>query len=96
LGFKKISIYFLIFYVTIEKNTKNWYNYNRKKERIETCHEKGSRIQKVTTRRNKRKKGRKKEEMKILFMGTPDFAKASLEKIYEDGFNIIRSCNKPR
>ncbi len=32
---------------------------------------------------------------KILFMGTPDFAKVSLEEIYNAGFEIIRSCNKP-
>ena len=33
--------------------------------------------------------------MNILFMGTPDFAEACLEKLYNDGFNIIRSCDKP-
>lgn len=32
--------------------------------------------------------------MNILFMGTPDFAEASLSKIYEEGFNIVRCCNK--
>ncbi len=32
----------------------------------------------------------------ILFMGTPDFAKASLEKLYDAGFNIVRSCHKSR
>jgi len=31
----------------------------------------------------------------ILFMGTPDFAKASLEKLYVAGYQISRSCNKP-
>lgn len=31
----------------------------------------------------------------ILFMGTPDFAKLSLEKLYNAGYNIVRSCNKP-
>lgn len=34
--------------------------------------------------------------MKIVFMGTPDFAKASLEKIYNEGHEIIRSYNKSR
>ena len=32
--------------------------------------------------------------MDILFMGTPDFAKTSLEKLYNAGFNIVRSCDK--
>lgn len=32
----------------------------------------------------------------ILFMGTPDFAKASLEKLYSAGYNILRCCNKLR
>ncbi len=31
---------------------------------------------------------------KIVFMGTPDFAKISLEALYNEGFNIIRGCNK--
>ncbi len=30
----------------------------------------------------------------ILFMGTPDFAKICLEKLYDSGFNIVRCCNK--
>jgi len=33
---------------------------------------------------------------KILFMGTPDFAKDSLEALYNSGFDIVRSCNKNR
>lgn len=33
---------------------------------------------------------------KIIFMGTPDFAKTSLEALYNNGFEIVRSCNKPR
>lgn len=32
---------------------------------------------------------------KIVFMGTPDFAKVSLEALYNAKFDIIRSCNKP-
>ncbi len=32
----------------------------------------------------------------ILFMGTPDFAESSLAKLYDAGYNIVRSCNKPR
>ncbi len=31
---------------------------------------------------------------KIVFMGTPDFAKTSLEALYNTGFEIIRSCDK--
>ena len=30
----------------------------------------------------------------ILFMGTPDFARDSLDKLYNEGFNIVRCCNK--
>ena len=33
--------------------------------------------------------------MKILFMGTPDFAKASLEKIYNAGYEIIGVVTNP-
>lgn len=33
---------------------------------------------------------------KILFMGTPDFAKISLEALYNARFEIIRSCDKSR
>lgn len=33
--------------------------------------------------------------MKILFMGTPDFAKTSLEKLYLAGFNIIGVYTNP-
>ena len=32
--------------------------------------------------------------MKIVFMGTPDFAKTSLEALYDEGFEIARCCNK--
>lgn len=33
---------------------------------------------------------------KILFMGTPDIARDSLKALYNNGFEIVRSCNKPR
>lgn len=33
---------------------------------------------------------------KILFMGTPDFAKISLEALYNAEFEIVRSCDKSR
>ncbi len=31
---------------------------------------------------------------RILFMGTPDIARDSLEHLYNNGFEIVRSCNK--
>ncbi len=31
---------------------------------------------------------------KIVFMGTPDFAKTSLEALYNNGYEIIRSSYK--
>ena len=37
--------------------------------------------------------------MKILFMGTPDFAKESLEALYEAGFQIVgvvTNIDKPK
>lgn len=33
--------------------------------------------------------------MNIVFMGTPDFAEASLEKIYNEGFNIVGVVTNP-
>ena len=33
--------------------------------------------------------------LNILFMGTPDFAEASLEKLYEEGFNIVGVVTNP-
>ncbi len=33
---------------------------------------------------------------RIVFMGTPDFAKVSLEALNNAGFEIVRSRNKPR
>ena len=33
--------------------------------------------------------------MKIVFMGTPDFAKVSLEALYENGFEIIGVVTNP-
>ena len=34
--------------------------------------------------------------LKILFMGTPDFAKNSLEALCNAKFNIVRSCDSTR
>ncbi len=34
--------------------------------------------------------------LRILFMGTPDFAKNSLEAIYNSNFNVVRSCYSSR
>ena len=34
--------------------------------------------------------------LRILFMGTPDFAKNSLEAIYNANFNVVRSCYSNR
>lgn len=31
----------------------------------------------------------KKEDLRIVFLGTPEFAVASLDRIYKDGFNIV-------
>lgn len=36
-----------------------------------------------------------RENIKVLFMGTPEFAKASLEKIYDSGFNIVGCYTNP-
>ena len=33
--------------------------------------------------------------LKILFMGTPDFARISLEEIYNSGFNVIGIVTNP-
>ena len=33
--------------------------------------------------------------LNILFMGTPDFAEASLEKLYNEGFNIVGVVTNP-
>ncbi len=37
----------------------------------------------------------KKEDFKIIFMGTPEFAAESLRKIYESGFNIVGVITAP-
>ncbi len=37
----------------------------------------------------------KKEEMRIVFMGTPDFAVASLEALIEAGFNVVAVVTTP-
>ena len=33
--------------------------------------------------------------MRVLFMGTPDFASASLERLYADGFEICAVFTQP-
>ena len=33
--------------------------------------------------------------MKIVFMGTPDFAKKSLEAIYDEGYSIVGVVTNP-
>ena len=33
--------------------------------------------------------------MKVLFMGTPDFAKESLENLYENGYEICGEVKVP-
>lgn len=36
-----------------------------------------------------------KKDIKIVFMGTPEFAKCSLEKLYEEGYNIVKVFTNP-
>ena len=36
-----------------------------------------------------------KEDLKIVFMGTPDFAAASLKKLIEEKFNVIACFTNP-
>lgn len=35
------------------------------------------------------------KEIRVLFMGTPEFAKASLEKLYDTGYNIVGCYTNP-
>ncbi|MDD2627347.1 MAG: methionyl-tRNA formyltransferase [Clostridia bacterium] len=37
----------------------------------------------------------KKEELRIVFMGTPDFAKKSLEELVENGYNVVGVFSNP-
>ncbi|MDE7426830.1 MAG: methionyl-tRNA formyltransferase [Muribaculaceae bacterium] len=37
----------------------------------------------------------KKEELKIVFLGTPEFAVASLDRIYNEGYNIVGVVTMP-
>ncbi len=37
----------------------------------------------------------KKEDLKIVFFGTPEFAKNSLQKIFENGYNIVGVVTMP-
>ena len=36
-----------------------------------------------------------RKDIKVLFMGTPDFAKTSFEKLYESGYNIVGCYTNP-
>ena len=36
-----------------------------------------------------------RKNIKIVFMGTPEFAKCSLEKLYESGYNILKVFTNP-
>jgi len=46
-------------------------------------------------KRNLRKKFMKKEDLRIVFMGTPEFATESLKALYEEGFNISAVITAP-
>ena len=37
----------------------------------------------------------KKEELKIVFLGTPEFAVASLDRIIRDGYNVVGVVTAP-
>lgn len=37
----------------------------------------------------------KKEDLKIVFLGTPDFAVESLDRLYKDGYNIVGVVTMP-
>ena len=37
----------------------------------------------------------KKEDLKIVFLGTPDFAVESLHRIHEGGYNIVGVITMP-
>lgn len=37
----------------------------------------------------------KREDIKIVFMGTPEFAKSSLEKLYTSGYNVVACFTNP-
>lgn len=37
----------------------------------------------------------KNNDIKVIFMGTPDFAKGCLEKLYDEGFNILACFTNP-
>lgn len=36
-----------------------------------------------------------RKNIKVIFMGTPEFAKASLEKLYDEGYNIVGVFTNP-
>ena len=36
-----------------------------------------------------------RKNIKVVFMGTPEFAKSSLEKLYESGYNIVGCFTNP-
>ena len=37
----------------------------------------------------------KKEELRIVFMGTPEFAVASLRRLVEGGYNVVAVVTQP-
>ena len=37
----------------------------------------------------------KKEELRIVFFGTPEFAVESLARLVDDGFNIVAAVTMP-
>ena len=37
----------------------------------------------------------KKEELRIVFMGTPEFAVASLQRLVEGGYNVVAVVTQP-
>ena len=37
----------------------------------------------------------KKEDLKIVFFGTPEFAVASLDRIVKDGYNVVAAVTMP-
>ena len=38
----------------------------------------------------------KKEDLRIVFMGTPEFAVGTLKKLVEGGYNVVAVVTQPR
>ena len=36
-----------------------------------------------------------KKDLRIIFMGTPEFAVGTLKRLYEDGYNIVAVVTQP-